>query len=42
MKISYSILTHNETDTLLKLIDFLAIYKDENDVSIRNNKMITE
>ena len=31
MKISYSILTHNETDSLMKLIDFLSIYKDEED-----------
>ena len=31
MKISYSILTHNETDSLLKLIDFISVYKDEND-----------
>jgi GT2 family glycosyltransferase len=31
MKISYSILTHNETDSLLKLIDFLVSFKDEED-----------
>ena len=31
MKISYSILTHNETDSLMKLIDFLVKYKDEED-----------
>ena len=31
MKISYSILTHNETDSLTKLIDFISIYKDDND-----------
>ena len=31
MKISYSILTHNETDSLMELIDFLTIYKDEED-----------
>ena len=31
MKISYSILTHNETDSLLKLIEFLVKYKDEED-----------
>ena len=31
MKISYSILTHNETDSLMKLIDFLSVYKDEQD-----------
>ena len=31
MKISYSILTHNETDTLMELIDFLSVYKDEED-----------
>jgi len=31
MKISYSILTHNETDSLQKLIDFLIINKDEED-----------
>mgnify|MGYP003115062510 CR=1 FL=1 len=29
--ISYSILTHNETDSLLKLIEFLVKYKDEED-----------
>ena len=29
--ISYSILTHNETDSLLKLIDFLITYKDDED-----------
>tara|TARA_Y100001937_G_scaffold117405_1_gene170614 strand:+ start:100 stop:720 length:621 start_codon:yes stop_codon:yes gene_type:complete len=31
MKISYSILTHNETDSLLKLIEFLVEHKDEED-----------
>ena len=31
MKISYSILTHNETDSLMKLIDFLVAQKDEGD-----------
>ena len=31
MKISYSVLTHNETDSLLKLIEFLVKYKDEED-----------
>jgi len=31
MKISYSILTHNETDSLLKLIEFIAKHKDEED-----------
>ena len=31
MTISYSILTHNETDSLLKLIEFLVKYKDEED-----------
>ncbi len=31
MKISYSILTHNETDSLLELIHFLMEYKDEED-----------
>ena len=31
MKISYSILTHNETDSLLKLIQFLVKHKDEED-----------
>ena len=31
MKISYSLLTHNETDSLLNLIEFLVKYKDEND-----------
>ena len=29
--ISYSILTHNETDSLLKLIEFLVDYKDDED-----------
>ena len=31
MKISYSILTHNETDSLTELIDFLVEHKDEED-----------
>ena len=31
MKISYSMLTHNETDSLLKLIEFLIKHKDEED-----------
>ena len=31
MKISYSILTHNETVSLMKLIDFLVKHKDEED-----------
>ena len=31
MKISYSLLTHNETDSLLKLIEFLVEYKDVQD-----------
>tara|TARA_B100000287_G_scaffold65626_1_gene57188 strand:- start:1328 stop:1948 length:621 start_codon:yes stop_codon:yes gene_type:complete len=31
MKISYSILTHNETDSLLNLINFLVEHKDEED-----------
>ena len=31
MKISYSILTHNETDSLLKLIEFIVKHKDEKD-----------
>ena len=31
MKISYSILTHNEDNTLLKLINFLVKHKDEED-----------
>tara|TARA_Y100000361_G_scaffold13877_1_gene10945 strand:- start:2346 stop:2978 length:633 start_codon:yes stop_codon:yes gene_type:complete len=31
MKISYSILTHNETDSLYKLIEFLVKHKDEED-----------
>ena len=31
MKISYSILTHNETDSLIKLIDFLVEYKEDDD-----------
>ena len=31
MKISYSILTHNETDSLLNLIHFIMKHKDEED-----------
>tara|TARA_R110001583_G_scaffold19175_6_gene75336 strand:+ start:496 stop:1116 length:621 start_codon:yes stop_codon:yes gene_type:complete len=31
MKISYSILTHNETDSLLNLLHFLVEHKDEED-----------
>ena len=31
MKISYSILTHNEDDTLMKLLEFLVKYKDDKD-----------
>ena len=31
MKLSYAILTHNETDSLLKLIEFLVKHKDEKD-----------
>ena len=31
MKISYSILTHNETDSLFKLINFIAEHKDKED-----------
>ena len=31
MKISYSLLTHNETDSLLKLIEFISKHKDDND-----------
>ena len=31
MKISYSILTHNETDSLLELIHFIMEHKDEED-----------
>ena len=31
MKISYSILTHNETDSLIKLIDFIVEHKDYED-----------
>ena len=31
MKISYSILTHNETDSLLKLLEFIVKHKDEED-----------
>ena len=31
VKISYSILTHNETVSLMKLIDFLLEHKDEED-----------
>jgi glycosyltransferase involved in cell wall biosynthesis len=31
MKISYSILTHNETESLLNLVNFLIEYKDDED-----------
>ena len=31
MKISYSILTHNEDESLIKLLDFLTKHKDEED-----------
>jgi len=31
MKLSYSILTHNETDSLQKLLDFLVLHKDKED-----------
>ena len=31
MKISYSILTHNEDESLIKLLDFLTTHKDEED-----------
>ena len=31
MKISYSITTHNETDSLLNLIHFIMEHKDEED-----------
>ena len=31
MKISYSILTHNEDDSLLKLLEFLVEHKNEED-----------
>ena len=31
MKLSYSLLTHNETNSLLKLVEFIAKYKDEED-----------
>jgi glycosyltransferase involved in cell wall biosynthesis len=31
MKISYSLLTHNETDSLMELIHFLSKHKDEED-----------
>ena len=31
MQLSYSILTHNETDSLLKLIEFIVKHKDEED-----------
>ena len=31
MKISYSILTHNETDSLLKLVEFIVKHKDKED-----------
>jgi len=31
MKISYSLLTYNETDSLLKLIEFIVKHKDEED-----------
>ena len=31
MKLSYSMLTHNETDSLLKLIEFIVEHKDQED-----------
>ena len=31
MKISYSLLTHNEDESLLKLLEFLVEHKDEED-----------
>jgi glycosyltransferase involved in cell wall biosynthesis len=31
MKLSYSLLTHNETDSLQKLLDFLILHKEEED-----------
>ena len=31
MKISYSILTHNEDESLQRLLEFLVKYKDEED-----------
>ena len=31
MKISYSMLTHNEDESLLRLIDFIVEHKDEED-----------
>ncbi len=31
MKISYSILTHNEDESLMKLLEFLVKHKDEED-----------
>ena len=31
MQLSYSILTHNETDSLLKLVEFIVKHKDEED-----------
>jgi len=31
VKISYSMLTHNETDSLQELLDFLVIHKDDED-----------
>ena len=31
MKISYSILTHNETESLVKLIEFISEHSDKND-----------
>ena len=31
MKISYSVMTHNEDESLLKLINFIATHKDEED-----------
>ena len=31
MKISYSILTHNEDKSLMKLLEFLVKHKDEED-----------
>ncbi len=35
MKISYSILTHNETDSLEKLLRFLVKWKQEEDEKLK-------
>jgi GT2 family glycosyltransferase len=42
MKISYSILTHNETDSLLKLIEFIVKHKDEEDEIVISTKKLLD